>query len=261
MSSARVETSVAVIRRACPEQCSTCTPHPVPTSSSVSTGRRTVARASDSDAAPVPSTCSRSAVRPRGVDLEVREHPPRRRVRDGRRRRAGAGPARRTPARPGRRAARRTPPRRRPRGPAPPPPRPGGTASPSRNSRISVPASPGVPDRPAGRRGLAAVERGAGPRTEERGHPVDREPPFAPVAMRKPRHIRASGTTTPSVTAMSGSGRSGRGTHVIVTLQPQSIIATLTATSPIAPLPRAGMCVTRTHTARGTGVDGARRCP
>ena len=124
-----------------------------------------------------------------------------------------------------------------------------GTASPSRKSRISVPVSPGVP---TARRGgvvspRSSAARASGPRRAATRSTVNS---IRSNAVRKPRHNRASGTTTPSVTAMSESGRLVRGTHAIVTLQPQWIIAALAATPPIAPLPRAGKCVTvRTHKA------------
>ena len=259
MSSARVETSVAVIRRACPEQCSTCTPHPVPTSSRVSTGRRTVARASDSDAAPVPSTCSRSAVRPPGSTSRS----------DSTHHGAASG----TAASPcGRRSrAAETCPSRSVSSPADTASSTSagssaaatssrGTASPSRNSRTSVPASPA--SRTARRAGVvsprSSAARASGPRRAATPSTVNS---VRTNAVRKPRHNRASGTTTPSVTAMSESGRSGRGTHAIVTLQPQSIIAALAATPPIAPLPRAGKCVTVRTQQGAPGVDGARRCP
>ena len=260
MSRARVETSVAVIRRACPEQCSTCTPHPVPTSSRVSTGRRTVARASDSDAAPVPSTCSRSAVRPPGSTSRS----------DSTHHGAASGTAA-SPCGRRSRAAETCPSavgeqpgghglvdvrglqRRRHLVP-----RHGVTQQEEPDQRPRVAR---VPDRATGRR---ASRRGrARPAPPDRGSAATRSTvnSVRTNAVRKPRHIRASGTTTPSVTAMSESGRSGRGTHAIVTLQPQSIIAALAATPPIAPLPRAGKCVTVRTQQGAPGVDGARRCP
>ncbi len=59
MASARGATSVAVTRAACRPACRACTPHPVPRSSSVPAGRRTVAAASVTEAAPTPVTWSR----------------------------------------------------------------------------------------------------------------------------------------------------------------------------------------------------------